>query len=60
MENQEPKGDLEVVIVAAVAAFLNGRAFRVRRIDVAESSFNLWSHIGRLKIQASHRLHKRN
>lgn len=58
--NSAEAGNVHVVIAAAVAAALKGRAYRVRRVRLAESPSTSWSTIGRVDIHSSHRIQKRN
>ncbi|HOE96659.1 MAG TPA: OadG family transporter subunit [Candidatus Sumerlaeota bacterium] len=50
--------EVDVVIAAAVAAFLQGRRFRVSRVRLAEPASS-WAQMGRVGIQTSHNIQKR-
>mgnify|MGYP001603574714 CR=1 FL=1 len=52
--------DLPAVILAAVAAALKGRPFRMRRIRLAQSPSQFWSQFGRVGIHTSHVIERRN
>jgi Na+-transporting methylmalonyl-CoA/oxaloacetate decarboxylase gamma subunit len=56
VSGEAPPADTQVVVMAAVAAALQGRTFRVRRIHLAATPSLAWSQTGRMQIHSSHAL----